>query len=245
MASYRGHLTFSAGLGLAYGGLALWQWQMDWGVALVAGGVTALGGMLPDLDSDSGVPVREMFGLSAAVIPFLVHQQVLTLCENSPERTLAVLAGLYLFIRYVLANTFKRLTVHRGMFHSLPGMLIAGLSVYLLYHSEDVRLRLLLAGGVMLGFLSHLVLDELCSVDFTGVRLRLNQFAGSALKLRSASWSATLATYAILGALAYAAQNDWEHYRQAPSGIVPHARATPTEPRPSRSGWGRLPGTTP
>jgi hypothetical protein len=223
MASYRGHLTFSTGLGLAYGGLALWQWDMDWGVALIAGGVTALGGMLPDLDSDSGVPVREMFGLSAALVPFLLYQRVLSLCDFSPERALAVLAGLYLFIRYGLSSVFKRLTVHRGMFHSLPAMLIAGLAVYLLYHSEDVRLRLLLAGGVMIGFLSHLVLDELCSVDFSGVRLHLNQFAGSAVKLRSPSWPATLATYAVLAALAYAAHVDWERNHYAPGDLVPRS----------------------
>jgi len=40
-----------------------------------------------------------------------------------------------------------------------------------------------LAVGAMIGFLSHLVLDELCSVDLNGWCRRLNQFAGSAVKL--------------------------------------------------------------
>src|SRR5262249_18761734 len=92
-------------------------------------------------------------------------------------------------------------TVHRGMFHSIPALLIAGLAAYLLYPARDGRLRLFLAGGVMLGFLSHLVLDEAYSVDFTGARLRLNRYAGSALKLASRSRAATLPTSLRLGAL--------------------------------------------
>src|SRR5947208_12653748 len=66
MASYRGHLAFSTVLGAAYGAGAIWQFQIPWAPAALGGGLTALGGLLPDLDSDSGVPVRELFGLAAA-----------------------------------------------------------------------------------------------------------------------------------------------------------------------------------
>jgi hypothetical protein len=209
MASYRGHLAFAGALGAAYGSLALFEWNWDWGPVLVAAGLTTLGGLLPDLDSDSGVPVRELFGISAAVAPFLLFKRVYAHCQESTEQTLVILAAVYLFIRYVLAGTFKRFTVHRGMFHSLPAMLIAGLATYLLYPSDNPRLRVFLAGAVMLGFLSHLVLDELYSVDFMGAHLRLNRYAGSALKLVSKSWPATLTTYLLLGILGWRAWLDW------------------------------------
>ena len=104
---------------------------------------------------------------------------------------------------------FKRFTVHRGMFHSLPGMLVAGLVVYLGYHSSDRGLRLLLACGVMVGFLSHLLLDELYSVDIQGVKIKLNQFAGTAVKFMSPSFPATATCYALLGALLYLAYKDY------------------------------------
>src|SRR4051812_12245873 len=71
MASYRGHLTFSTGLGIAYAGASWWGLQVDPALAGVAGVLTALGGLLPDLDSDSGVPVREMFNLAATLIPLI------------------------------------------------------------------------------------------------------------------------------------------------------------------------------
>jgi membrane-bound metal-dependent hydrolase YbcI (DUF457 family) len=205
MASYRGHLVVSSTLGAAYGASALLYWDFDWGLVCLAAGLTTLGGLLPDLDSDSGVPVREMFNLAAAIIPLLLFDRIEA---ATVERKVALLGGLYLFIRYFLGNLFRRLTVHRGMFHSIPALLISGLATYLLYQNPDVRLRLYLAGGVMLGFLSHLVLDELYSVDFTGVRPHLNRYAGSALKLASPSWVATLNTYVVLGGLGFLAWID-------------------------------------
>ncbi len=202
MASYRGHLCTSICLGAAYGALGVWAWDLDWGPAFLALGVTALGGVLPDLDSDSGVPVRELFGLAAAAAPFLLFSR-LRAGGFTPEQTLAVLAGVYLLIRYGVSEVFKRLTVHRGMFHSLPAMAIAGLLVFLAFDSPSVWLRAYLAVGVMIGFLSHLVLDELCSVDFMGARL--SKSAGTALKLYSSSWSATVACYMFLSGLAFVA----------------------------------------
>ena len=151
--------------------------------------MTGVGGMLPDLDSDSGIPVREMTSLAAAVLPMLLIPRF-TNAGLDQEATIAVV-GLYFLIRYAGAYVLKWASVHRGMFHSVPAMLIAGLVVYLAYHSTFVRIRLALAAGVMIGFLSHLVLDEIYSVDFNGVRVRLNSFAGSAVKFVSPSWVGT------------------------------------------------------
>jgi membrane-bound metal-dependent hydrolase YbcI (DUF457 family) len=115
------------------------------------------------------------------------------------------LAGVYLLIRYGLRTLLAKLTVHRGMFHSLPAMLIAGLAVFLLYHSPNEQIRLYLAGGVMIGFLSHLVLDRIYDVDLMGAPFRSSRSIGSPLKLFSPSLPATLATYLLLAGLAYPA----------------------------------------
>ena len=72
MASYRGHLTFSTALGAAYGALACWHFGMDWPTAALGGALTAVSGLLPDLDSDSGVPVRELFNLAGTLAPLLL-----------------------------------------------------------------------------------------------------------------------------------------------------------------------------
>ena len=207
MASYRGHLMFSSMLGAAYGSAGVLKLDLDWGPAFLGAGVTTIGGLLPDLDSDSGVPVREMFILAAALVPLLCYQRLRL--EFTPDQTLVILGGIYLFIRYVVSRLFKKYTVHRGMFHSIPAMLISGLVLYQIYHNDNQVIRWYIAGGVMLGFLSHLVLDELYSVDFMGARIKLNKFAGSAVKFWSPSWPATLVCYAILGALGWTV---WQEY---------------------------------
>jgi hypothetical protein len=208
MANFQGHLTAGAGLGVAYGAWGALHLQLGWGPVLLGTGLTTLGGLLPDLDSDSGVPVRELFNLSGALVPVLLLPR-LTAAQLTPDQILVVLAGIYLTVRFVLAALFKRLTVHRGMFHSIPAMLIAGLGVFLLYHNPDVHRRAYMAGGTMLGFLSHLVLDELFAVDFMGLRPKLNRYAGSALKLWSKSLVASTATWVILVVMAGAAWVVW------------------------------------
>ncbi|HKI32884.1 MAG TPA: metal-dependent hydrolase [Gemmataceae bacterium] len=207
MASYRGHLMFSSLLGVAYGGFAAWQLHLGWGPVFLGAGLTTVGGLLPDLDSDSGVPVRETFGLLAVVLPLLLLRRLLR-HEVPLDETLVLVAVAYVVIRYGLSHLFKRLTVHRGMFHSIPAMFIAGLVVFLLDKGAEMPVRLFLAGGIMLGFLSHLVLDEIYSVDFMGLKLHLKKSAGSALKLASKSWPATLTCYAILAGLALLAWRD-------------------------------------
>lgn len=207
MASYAGHLSLSSALGSAYGMAGAYYYQLDWGPAIMGAGLTTIGGMMPDLDSDSGVPVRELFGLGAVVVPFLMLRRLANL-DLTFEQLVVFMAGIYLFVRYGLSEIFKRITVHRGIFHSIPAMFIAGLTVFLLYHSPDNSLRIYLAVGTMIGFLSHLVLDELCSVDFSGASIHLNQFAGSALKLYSPSWPVTVSAYLLLGCLGYVANRE-------------------------------------
>src|SRR3954466_611897 len=124
MASYKGHLTFSSALGAAVGAFGVYSWNLDWGPVFLAAGLTTVGGLLPDLDSDSGVPVREMFTLAAAFVPLLLVRRLLKSGEFTTDQMLVVLAGLYLVIRFGAARVFKRFTVHRGMYHSVPAMLI-------------------------------------------------------------------------------------------------------------------------
>ena len=64
----------------------------------------------------------------------------------------------------------------------------------------------------MLGFLSHLLLDEIYSVDFNGIRIKLKASAGSAFKFFSPSVWGTAACYALLGALGFLAYKDSEQH---------------------------------
>lgn len=199
MAAFREHVTFSTVLGVGYA-VGLKSIGFEGPHAILAGSLCGLAGMLPDLDSDSGKPVREMFGfLAAAAAVIFFHR----LGPGDLEFRMLLAGAMYLFIRFGFSYIFRQLTVHRGMCHSLPAAMIAGLSTFLVFGHMGHRGALAMAGGVTLGFLSHLLLDEIYAVDFKGLRPKLNQFAGSALKFTSKSSAATLTCWAMVLLLGY------------------------------------------
>jgi len=159
--------------------------------------------------------------------------------DFSTEQTLVLVGVIYLLIRYGLSAWFKRFTVHRGMFHSIPAMFIVGLFVYLCYDSPMQRIRIFLAVGVMLGFLSHLVLDEIYSVDMLGFGLKLNKFAGSALKFYSSSWLASLVCYFLLIALGFLTLVEGNSARNA--AVSDSASPQQTDVRPISSPPNQMP----
>ena len=67
MAAYREHITVSGTLGMAYAFGAVFMFGFSITQSLIAAVLTWIGGMLPDLDSQSGKPVRELFGVTAAL----------------------------------------------------------------------------------------------------------------------------------------------------------------------------------
>ena len=73
-------------------------------------------------------------------------------------------------------------TVHRGMFHSIPALLIFTGLAFLICGSTNLHLRYFKAGGVFLGVVSHLMLDEIYSVEWAGGRWRFKSSFGTALE---------------------------------------------------------------
>ncbi|MEM9351873.1 MAG: metal-dependent hydrolase [Planctomycetota bacterium] len=186
MADFKTHVTTSSVCGVGYAAAGFWM-GVPVESALIAGGLCGVGGMLPDIDSDSGIPFRESMALAAAVAPMMMLPRLQSLGLNNEQIVLAGMSS-YLFVRFVVAKMIAKYTVHRGMFHSIPAILIFGGIVFLLSNTADLHLRYFKACGVMLGVLSHLTLDEIYSVDVRG--LRLKKSAGTALKLWGKStWS--------------------------------------------------------
>jgi len=201
MAGFKTHISFSGLLGVGYGGAAFALYDVPLPTALLAGGLCTVSGMLPDVDSGSGRPLRESMAFAAAVVPMMMVDRFRSL-GMSPELMVLAGAGVYLFIRFVLANVLARYTVHRGMFHSLPAAAIAGELAFLLA-SGDVRLRIYKAGAVVIGYVAHLLLDELYSLEWRRGRLTLKRSFGTAMKLYSRSMWANLSAFAKLAILTY------------------------------------------
>lgn len=200
MPGFKTHISVSTLLGIGCGA-AGYACRLPLSTCLVAGGLCSLAGALPDLDSDSGTPVRELTAFLAALVPALMIPRFDQLGFNREQFVLAT-AIVYFTVRFGFGDLLKGCTVHRGMWHSLPAAAIAGLAAFLLVSGADLSVRLFKAGAVVLGFLSHLVLDELASVQVRRGRIRIKRSLGTALKLwTSRSVRANVSTYAKLVAL--------------------------------------------
>lgn len=203
MADFKTHLTTSSFMGIAYGGVAHAFFDVPLPTSVLAGGLCAVSGMLPDIDSGSGKPLRESLAFAAAVIPMMLADRLKQLDNDmSPEWIILIGAFVYLMVRFGLAEMLKKYTVHRGMFHSLPAAIIFGEVAFLLA-SGSVELRFYKAGAVVIGYISHLMLDELYSIEWRRGRLRLKKSFGTAMKVYSHKWWANTSTYMKLGLLSY------------------------------------------
>ncbi len=181
MADFKTHMSVSTTTGVLYA-IAGYQNGIPATTCLLAGGLCSVSGMLPDLDSESGRPLREATTLAAAVVPMLMVDRLQRMGLNHESMVLAA-ALVYFTIRFVLSEIFRRYTVHRGMWHSLPAAAIVGMVAFLVMSSEDISLRMFKTIAVVLGFLSHLILDEIWSVDFRKGQYQFKTSFGTALKL--------------------------------------------------------------
>ncbi len=141
-----------------------------------------MGGLLPDIDSDTSVPLRLASHVLAVIGGFLA---VFTFGQRLSLVELVILwLVCFLTIRYGVFSLFTRITVHRGLIHSLPaGMSFALLAVLIAYHGMGISaLQAWFCGlFVFLGFIVHLLLDEFYSVNLLGMQFKSS--FGSAFNL--------------------------------------------------------------
>ena len=91
------------------------------------------------------------------------------------------------------------------MWHSIPAALTAAMIAALIVSGAEFEQRLFKVVAVLLGYLTHLTLDEIYSIEAQRGRIRLKKSFGTALKFWSNSRWANISTYAkliLFGALA-------------------------------------------
>ncbi len=200
MANYRVHTLAGAVLG----GIAAVVLALKGVINVPQGAVTVflsmVGAMLPDLDSATSRPRRILLGVVGVAVPVLLCSR--TQQRYSPESLLCLMLLLYLFIQYPVAWIFGALTRHRGNFHSIPTALIAGETVWLLFFRTAPTARLIFALAIIVGALSHLLLDEIYSGAGAAGRLDFNYRQGRVLRLTGTSWFYTGLLYAVAAILA-------------------------------------------
>ena len=148
-------------------------------IAVTMAGV--IGSILPDIDLKDSRPGRAMFFGLAAFFAFVALFQGAG--RYSVLELWILAAATFVFVQYVVHAIFHRMSYHRGIFHSiLAAAFFAFLTAiaykHLLGRHEGVAW--LAAGFMFIGYMVHLVLDEIYSVDVMDTRIK--QSFGSALK---------------------------------------------------------------
>jgi membrane-bound metal-dependent hydrolase YbcI (DUF457 family) len=199
MADFKIHLSggIAVGAGMSVAGhFVAGLTLLQAGAVFVVGSV---GGLLPDLDSDTGKPLAFLFHLVSVLIPSLLFVRAVQIGGDSPEFLVCYFAGSYLFINYVVCAIVKKVTVHRGMMHSIPFVFVCAGVAYLLFKPSGTQVAGIAGIAVLLGCLVHLVLDEITSFKLKfGIIPIPKRSSGSAFKFKSDSLLATLFVYIIL-----------------------------------------------
>ncbi len=185
MANFNTHISV-AFVASGVGALVLYKAGMLTGTEFFLCTLTGtVGGLLPDIDSPTSIPIRIAFAALSVIAGFLVaftfgkHYSLLEL--------IALWTGCFLIIRYGLLNLFTWLTTHRGLIHSIPAGVGFGLATtVLVFHAfGGSAMDAWLCGlFITLGFIVHLLLDEWYSVNLYGKKLLKKSF-GTAFCLGS------------------------------------------------------------
>jgi membrane-bound metal-dependent hydrolase YbcI (DUF457 family) len=184
MADFYTHVT---GAATASGMLATGLFMTgEVGNAAVVGyfvlGVT--GGLLPDIDSNSSIPLRVAINVMGVVGSFLAvfaSGRALSLLE-----LVLLWAICFAAVRWGLFYGLTRFTTHRGLIHSIPAAGCFSLGATLVaWHvfAQPALQAWLCAVFLGTGYLVHLLLDEYYSVNLMGMKLKAS--FGSALSLGS------------------------------------------------------------
>ena len=195
MADFKTHVTVAAILSapLAASAFILGYANMNEAIFYALAGT--LGGLLPDIDADDSAAIRLVFRLFGALVAGLAIAFSLDKLLHWQVLALAIVS--YLIVRFPIQWVFEKFTVHRGTLHSvLANIIFAALAVPTAYHlfALEAKTAWGIGGFVFLGATIHLVLDELYSIELSGMRIKRS--FGSALKL--ADWGEPLASLVLM-----------------------------------------------
>ncbi len=208
MANFKQHISGGVIAGAIATPVAMTLFPLTLPQGLLVLFLTSFGAMVPDVDSNTSKPLGLIFNYLGLLLPIILLNQFQP--EATIETTLIVLVLGAVFIQKVIYYPFVKLTHHRGMIHSIPAIFIYGALIFHLFFDSEDSIRFIFAGASSLGFLVHLVMDEIWSIDVSNMRIKKS--FGTALKLFNKKVGVTLLTYVILLALLYPIYTIFQEY---------------------------------
>ena len=163
MAEFKTHLTGGIISGAGFSAIGLFNNALTMTQAGAVFIIGAFAGLLPDLDSNTGKPLNLLFQLLSVIIPCVFLFTAWQYEGGSAEFLICYFTLSYLFINYIICALIKKMTVHRGIMHSIPFAFLCGGIGYLLFSNSGEQVALIAGLATLCGCLLHLILDELNS----------------------------------------------------------------------------------
>lgn len=149
--------------------------------ALLMLGAGVAAGVLPDIDLERSHASRALFTALAALAA--LAWLFANVERHSVVELWAAALAIALLVRWPLMGLFHRVAVHRGALHSLAAALMWGtLATAGASHGlgREPEIAWMIGAFATFGYLVHLAMDEIWSVDFSGARIKRS--FGTALK---------------------------------------------------------------
>lgn len=182
MANYATHIgvgTLVSG-GLATLTLAADILSPDSLMAVTLAGV--VGSFLPDIDLKDSRASRVLFSGFAFFFAFCV--MFMNAAALSIAELWILVTAVFVLVRYGGEAAFHRFSYHRGIWHSLIAAFFFASATAIVFHAilgKHPGVAWLAGGFMFVGYVTHLILDEVFSVDLMDRRIKAS--FGSALKV--------------------------------------------------------------
>lgn len=181
MANFNTHFTVAATASAVVSGTLLSMEVVSPEQAVIAFVLGTFGGLLPDVDSAHSTSIKVGFNVLSLLLTIMlifVKSSTYSIVEM-----LIMSALVFSGIRYGFLEIFRKISKHRGMFHSVPVALIWGIVIAILMHfffGLNSLVSWVYGFMITVGYLVHLTLDETYSVDLGNRRVKKS--LGTALK---------------------------------------------------------------
>ena len=181
MANFNTHFTVAAGASALVSATLLSMEVVTPEQAVIAFGVGTLGGLLPDVDSSHSTSIKVGFNVLSLLMTIMII--FVKSSSYSLIEMLIVASLVFMGIRYAFLEFFRKISKHRGMFHTIPVAVIWGIVIAIMcqwFFDLNSLVSWVYGFMITLGYLVHLTLDELYSVDLGNRRMKKS--SGTALK---------------------------------------------------------------
>ena len=227
MANFKTHFSVAAVASVAVSGLGFFAKLYGVGTAVFAVMVGTIGGLLPDIDLRSSRPAKKGFYFASLFLATFFSVLYASNDKTQEGAMYAMLLWVFVFgiFRFGVFELFSRITVHRGMVHSVPYMAVFGLILVYVAHyglSLSAYTSWILGLFLFFGSLVHLILDEMYSVNIWNFKLKKS--AGTAFKFFESDKPIQYAIlYTLLGLLwifAPSFYDTWSILKQTTIGFI-------------------------